>query len=431
MRRPCLALCSFSYGAANGIARMDELLASGLAGLGFSVERYVVDAGLTGEGHIRDGIRFLSVEHAVDALTGAFANADIVQFNGGFDPCFFFAAATARVPVVLEVMHNNEPGGMHRETDAVICVSERVRAAQTRRDSLVIPNGVDCERFSFKPGRRGGDPVLLQVVNAAKTVQFSLDELLPDLLESRPGISALLAGGRRSAPHAGIQNHGVVPDPASLYHQADLNMVACDNDAFGLTLAEGMACGCLPLASPAGGAKEFIKHGVNGWLVPGTRQSWLDSLHAAMDLLGSSAHQTMQHQARDCIERHYSARSCVSRYAELYQSLHARFPVRREREADVGWMPLMQAALLCGHDLPRAFTCLERFVQAGNPLERGMLSHPGASGTLAICIRLCGLLLDDNPRLIRAFCALLRISRIASEELATLEHRARTPAGRP
>jgi len=425
MRLPRLALCSFSYGAANGIARMDALLASGLAELGFPVERYVVDAGLTGEGHVQDGVSFLSVERAADALAEAFAHADAVQFNGGFDPCFFFAAARARVPVVLEVMHNNEPGGMHGETDAVVCVSERVRAAQLRGDCLVIPNGIDCERFGFKPGMRGEAPVLLQVVNAAKGIQFSLDELLPDLLDGRSDISVLLAGGRRFASHPGIRNHGVVPDLAPLYHQADLNMLACDNDAFGLTLAEGMACGCLPLASPEGGAKEFIEHGVNGWLVHGSRQAWLDSLHAAMDLLGSSAHSAMQHRARECIERRYSARSCMLRYADLYRSLWDRSPARRDRFAAANWAPLMQAALLRGHSIPRAAACLERFVQAGEPLEPAMLAHPGASGVLAICVRLGGLLLDDHKHMIRAFCALLRVSRITSEELSALERKAR------
>lgn len=121
-----LALCSFSYGLTDGIARMDQLLATGLANAGFSVKRFVILPEQLEERREENGISFLRLESAHDILLEEFAQSDIVQFNGSYDPCVSFAAAKAKIPVLIEVMHSPERGGMFQGIDALVCVSGRV-----------------------------------------------------------------------------------------------------------------------------------------------------------------------------------------------------------------------------------------------------------------------------------------------------------------
>ena len=46
-----------------------------------------------------------------------------------------------------------------------------------------------------------------------------------------------------------------------------------DMEGFGLTIADAMSFGCVPIAGASGGPLDFIEHGTSGFLVDGTRQN--------------------------------------------------------------------------------------------------------------------------------------------------------------
>ncbi len=74
------------------------------------------------------------------------------------------------------------------------------------------------------------------------------------------------------AREAGTFYHGTVRQPA-LYRELQRGSFALHlqdtPEAFGIALAEAMAAGCIVLASAAGALPELVRHGWNGFLVPG------------------------------------------------------------------------------------------------------------------------------------------------------------------
>lgn len=404
---------------------MDQLLATGLAQAGIPLSRFVISERDQTERRA-GGIRFLPLKQAYETLLEEFRQVDIVQFNGSFDPYASFAAAEAGVPALVEIMHMRERGGMHPETDCVVAVSKLVAREQTHAFCRVIPNGVDVGRFSFKAGRRApGRAKILQVANQAKQLRFSLDELIPDIVAENPHTGFIAVGGRELRPHATLESYGARSDMEALYHNADLNLLACENDAFGLTLAEGMACGCLPIASANGGGAEFIEHGLTGWLVDGGKDEWLRNIREALEVLGSPAHAAMQERVRERIVQGYSREKCAAAYVELFQDLHKRFPKRRERRSGKEYRALYESAFLQRIDPARALERLADFTLGGKPLPKEFLQHPNCQSAVALALQMLNNLeqIREVSLLARSFCALLRASRVSSPLLDALENK--------
>lgn len=67
------------------------------------------------------------------------------------------------------------------------------------------------------------------------------------------------------------QLDGIITDQAELerlYQDGDLILISSSREGFPLTVMEGMARGCVPLCTKAGGIPEHISHLENGWLLP-------------------------------------------------------------------------------------------------------------------------------------------------------------------
>lgn len=61
---------------------------------------------------------------------------------------------------------------------------------------------------------------------------------------------------------------GLVPDPTNLLQASDLFILSTVGEAFGLVLAESMACGVPVVGSESGGIPEVVVNGETGLLVP-------------------------------------------------------------------------------------------------------------------------------------------------------------------
>jgi 2-deoxystreptamine N-acetyl-D-glucosaminyltransferase/2-deoxystreptamine glucosyltransferase len=81
-----------------------------------------------------------------------------------------------------------------------------------------------------------------------------------------------LARLRRRAADLGVEGHCLFPgirrDVEGIYPLLDVFVLPSVREPFGLTLLEAMATGLPVVATAAGGPPDFVRHGVNGLLVP-------------------------------------------------------------------------------------------------------------------------------------------------------------------
>jgi phosphatidylinositol alpha-1,6-mannosyltransferase len=176
--------------------------------------------------------------------------------------------------------------------------TEMARVAGRLLPTLVVPPGVDTERF--RPAtdderratreRFGLDPSKLLVLGLSRLVPRKGFDVLIDAL-ARTDLDVQLAiggGGRdrarleRHAWHAGMQRRvrflGRVPDDdlAPLYAASDVFAMLCRADrwggleaeGFGVVFLEAAGCGVPSIAGRGGGSHEAVADGETGFVVP-------------------------------------------------------------------------------------------------------------------------------------------------------------------
>jgi len=109
-----------------------------------------------------------------------------------------------------------------------------------------------------------------------------------------------------------------------LYQQWDvLVFPSLYPEAFGMVVAEAMACACVPISSGVGGAFEVITHGTNGLLVPpGDPQALADVLTACIH--DRTKLQRLGRRAQNDSRRLYAPARSAQRLETLFQQLMQR-----------------------------------------------------------------------------------------------------------
>ncbi|WP_031387288.1 glycosyltransferase family 4 protein [Desulfonatronum thiodismutans] len=267
-----IVACTLSLGQGNGIAAMDNLLWSKIDRDKFDLTycyTSITDNQIPPENtyHV-----YVPLENRYEILKNFFLKADIVQFNGGFDPVVCDAARISNVPIVVEIMHQCERGQRMQNIDITVCVSESVQRFQPNKNkTLIISNGIDIKKYNYLKEIRDEDRfVILQVSRKNKKMHFCLSEVAEEFLniDSRIEIWIVGAGFSREESHKGrLKKLGVSSKMQTLYQKADVMLLASVQDAFGLACVEAMASGCIPIVSADGAMDTIVDHEKNGWLL--------------------------------------------------------------------------------------------------------------------------------------------------------------------
>jgi len=201
-----------------------------------------------------------------------------------------------------------------RLTDQLLPVSNHTEAslAQILGDwtlsrSNVIYNGVDLAIFSppDEPGDRTG-VICVSTCNDIRTAKTKgLDVLvaaaarLPDISFRIVGLGEIAIEWLSARAGSNMTLEGKVPQSALLdyFRRAKVVCQVSRSESFGLALAEGMACGCVPVATRETGMEELLMDNIGFLADQEDIDSIVDALqraNEAPDMQGSAAAQRIQ-----------------------------------------------------------------------------------------------------------------------------------------
>jgi len=170
-----------------------------------------------------------------------------------------------------------------RNADRLIAKSDReielIHAVDRNIDCLLVPNGVDLQRFVPRHARDDNRP--LRVICVGRLIerkgQHHLIEAVKLLTEEGVAVTLDLVGSgdarvaneaqaRRLGLGDQVHFHGYVAREkiADYYAAADVFVLPSYNEGMSVALLEAMASGLAVLVTPTGGTSELVEEGVNG-----------------------------------------------------------------------------------------------------------------------------------------------------------------------
>jgi glycosyltransferase involved in cell wall biosynthesis len=283
-------------------------------------------------------------------------NIDALITIGAGDKMFWgrLAAAWVGVPVVLSAIHSTGwPDRIERAnrlltrfTDRFIAVAYShgrylVEVERLPQDKvIVIPNGVDSDRFRFSPAARRAVRTELGIDQQAPVVGV-VAALRPEknlglflraarrVVERLPAAQFLIVGDGPERPElqqltadAGLagQVHflGCRHDIPDVLSALDVFALTSHNEANPVSILEAMACEKPVVATDVGSVSETVRSGKTGWLVDAgddaaAAAAWLRLLE------NPATARQMGEQAREQVTARWSVTQMVAGYEDLIQ----------------------------------------------------------------------------------------------------------------
>jgi phosphatidylinositol alpha-mannosyltransferase len=210
-----------------------------------------------------------------------------------------------------------------RRCAATVALSQAARDAFHRWlgvDAEVIPPPVDVDAYTPDPARRSDRPTIVCAADPdepRKRVPL-LVEAFALVRRERPDARLIL--DRRARPAPGVEPRDLDDRSqlAAAYREAWVSALPSTGEAFGLVLAEAMACGTPVVATNTGGMREVANDPSVGRLFDGDEpQALAQALLEALDLAADpSTPKACRARAEE-----FSRARCANRYLDLYASL--------------------------------------------------------------------------------------------------------------
>lgn len=224
-------------------------------------------------------------------------------------------------------------------------IKELLLAGGVKEDKIVVRHlGIDIERFtpdaSAKPellAQYGltDDTLILSTVSYLKPIKNpqTLVEAVGVLAERNVPAHLFVAGDgemmeelQQLSQQLGVADRihwlGLVTDPTRLFQASDLFLLATSGEAFGLVLAEAMACGVPVVGTRSGGIPEVVADGETGLLVP-----LLDpkAFAEAIERLGTdrALHSEFSRNGIERVRKLFTMEKTVANTIKIYESLWA------------------------------------------------------------------------------------------------------------
>lgn len=266
----------------------------------------------------------------------------------------------SRVPKIITTLHGTDITLLGNDTsysetvafsidasDGVTAVSESLKAdtykaLRVRSDIRVIPNFLDCSQHgrvavsealrqricrgrcekivihvsNFRPVKRTD-----AVVRIFQKIRERLNARLL-LVGEGPELDKTLRTAREIGVHDYVDSLGEQDQVQALLSISDVMLLPSEQESFGLSALEAMACEVPVVASRVGGLPEVITDGETGFLHP---PDDLDAMAAsAVRLMTDDAlHERIARAGRRLVETKFCADEIVPRYEEYYDEVLA------------------------------------------------------------------------------------------------------------
>ncbi|MCD6218985.1 glycosyltransferase [Candidatus Calescamantes bacterium] len=226
-----------------------------------------------------------------------------------------------------------------KSSDFVIAVSEDIKEKIVNGYNIhpqkvrAINMGINSDIFKPLPIKKPEKPKTLLFVGRLEKVK-GLDIILKSLLALPQGIHLQVVGeGKEKEEYEnfvkkkGLKDRvkflGALPQRKLpfLYNQAHLTVIPSREESFGLVGLESMSCGTPVLASFVGGLKEYIKDGVNGFLVPAEdSRSWSEKINKIFKIYSTPQWRNIKKRGEETAQK-FSSFHQAEKVKDIYEIL--------------------------------------------------------------------------------------------------------------
>lgn len=220
-------------------------------------------------------------------------------------------------------------------TPVAICPTVKetiIHEMQIKGDKIpVVNNGVNIE--NYKPETNNNQHQNIHVIAVGRLCRIKNQEMIVNAIcnlheklgeqieldiigdgEERENLEKLIS--RRRA-NAYIHMHGMQSNVRSFLVKADVFVSGSQTEGLPLSILEAMACGLPVVATNAGGTKDIVDDGVNGYIVPIDNQEVFESVLEKM-INNKELRRKFGYQSRIIAEQ-WSLSNCVKNYEILYE----------------------------------------------------------------------------------------------------------------
>lgn len=209
----------------------------------------------------------------------------------------------------------------------------------------VIPNGIDLSRFDMQKCQAltaplpllEGKKIVVHLANMIHPVkaQELLLEAMKKIVQEKPDTALLLVGDgprrpllERMVGELGLSNHvhflGYRTDVPALLMRCQVGVLCSDAEGLSNAIIEAMAAGLPMVVTNAGGNRELVHNGENGFVVPVRQPSALAA--RLVELLESETlRQRLGAVGRQMVERELTPAALLAKHDAVYRQVLAPY----------------------------------------------------------------------------------------------------------